>query len=388
MKFVIVAYLLWRLLLFLPLQYTHQNIAANPAGYTTIWKFTEKYAPVDNYLLYPWANLDGVHYLSLASEGYAKDGTNARFLPLYPAFIAFTARSLGGGEAFGSLYFFTSFFIANLFFVLSLLLLYKLLRIDYSEVIAKQTIVFLLIFPTSFFFASIYSESLFLFLTVLSFYMIRRRQTVLASVSGLLLSATRIVGISILPALLYEQYIEGVMTKDKKSLWQTLLPFAPLIFLVPLGLFFYMWFNFSQWHDPLHFLKAHAEIGTGRENMMVFPLQTVFRYLKILFTIPVQFAWWVALLELGSFLLAVLLLYAGYKQGIRRSYLIFSFFAILLPSLSGTFTGLPRYIIVAFPLYLAIALLRNRYLHIAYCIGASVLLFFLLAYFAAGFYIA
>lgn len=391
MKFIILAFLIWRILLFLPLFFANQALPPYAPGpnYTNLWKFIHPYSPVDNYLLYPWANFDGIHYLTIAGSGYAKDGTNSRFLPLYPLTVAFAANLFGGGRPLSAPYFFSAFFLANSFFLIGLILFYKLIRLDYSEDIARKSSIFLLLFPTSFFFGSLYSESLFLLLTLLAFYFARKKQWFYAGISGLLLTATRIVGISILPAMTYEYITQGKISLKKLPTKQAFLKVIPIV-LIPLGVIVFAWFNQMNWQDPLHFLKAHAEINNGRSasDIILFP-QTIYRYIKILISVPsAQFTWWIAFLELGMFFFVVMLLYIGYKKGVRKSYLLFALCCFLIPTLSGTFTSLPRYTAILFPIFLSLALLRNRYVQIVYAIASGALLFILLAFFSRGYYVA
>ena len=99
--------------------------------------------PVSSILLFPWANFDGVHYLNIAGNGYT---TNARFFPLFPLFAGFISRMMGAQKAFDQIYFLSSLILSNLFFVISLWVLYALVRKDYSKSIAWWTSIFLLLF--------------------------------------------------------------------------------------------------------------------------------------------------------------------------------------------------------------------------------------------------
>ena len=139
-----------------------------------------------------------------------------------------------------------------------------------------------------------------------------------------------------------------------------------------------------------YFLTAHANMGTERsaDSIILIP-QTLFRYAKILSTLPNSyFEWWIALLEVSTFFLVSVLLYIAWKKKIRTSYLIFSILAFLLPASSGTFTGLPRYSLVIFPIFIALALLKNRTIQILYVLISSILLFLLLMFFSKGYFIA
>ncbi len=377
MKKIISAFFVWRLLLFIPL-YIGSILIPYRTGYdyTNIWKFISPYFPISSPLLFPWANFDGVHYLSIAGNGYSND---LGFFPLYPLFIKFFAALLGNGEALGLPYFIAGFLIANFGFIFALWVFHKLILIDFPKKIAWQSIALLLVFPTSFFFASIYTESLFLLFTLLSFYFARKKNWLLAGIFGMLLSTTRLVGIAILPALIYE-YIKEEKKLSVKSL-SLLLP--------PLGLLSYVFYNFLQFGNPFLFIQAHETLNPTRTvSSVVFIPQTVFRYFKILATTYGSYEWWIALLEISSFLFAVSLLYIAYKKRVRLSYIIFSVLALLIPISSGTFSGLPRYVLILFPMFIGLALIKNTPTKILYAAISTILLFLLLLAFGRGYFVA
>ncbi|MBI4973580.1 hypothetical protein HZC27_03155 [Candidatus Roizmanbacteria bacterium] len=346
-------FLIWRVVLFLPLFFSH-------------------FIPIRTGFVYasPWANFDGIHYLDIATQGYT---TDARFMPLYPLIIKLLSYLIPSPFIMG-------FILSNIFFLMSLFVLGKLLELDFENKRITWTIIFLLLFPTSFFFGSVYSESLFLLLTLLSFYFARKKQWLPAGLFGALTSATRVVGIILLPALLVEYAI--LRKKTMKDLLS--------ILLAPFGLILYAAYNFVRWGNPLYFLQAQGELSNGRAvNSIILPPQLIYRYIKILFTVsPIQYDWWIALLEFGVFWFGIFLIYAMWKQKIRLSYFVFAILGMLIPMMSGTLTGFPRYILPLFPLFIVMSGVKNKVFQIVY-IGASIVLsFILLAFFARGYYIA
>ncbi|MEX2007302.1 MAG: hypothetical protein WD992_00845 [Candidatus Levyibacteriota bacterium] len=377
MKRILLTFLTWRLLLFIPVVLGSSLISYRIGyDYTNIWKFAEPYLPVSNPFLFPWANFDGVHYLSIAGYGYSND---QGFFPLYPLLIRFFATVFGGGETFGFAYFMSGFLIANIAFLLALFILNKLITLDFPKKIAWKSITFLLVFPTSFFFGSLYTESLFLLLALLSFYFARKKKWFLAGIFGMLLSATRLVGIAILPALIYE------FVKEEKKLRVKALS----LLLPPLGLLSYALYNFWQFGNSFLFIAAHENINPTRSvNSVILIPQTVFRYIKILATTLGQYEWWIALLEISSFIFAATLLYAAWKKKIRLSYIIFAVLCLLVPASSGTLSGFPRYTLIAFPIFISLALIKNMPVKIIYTAVSIVILFLLLAFFARGYFIA
>jgi Gpi18-like mannosyltransferase len=343
-KWIIVVFIIWRLVLFIP-PILGQALIQQRTGYT-----------YSN----PWANFDGIHYLNIAASGYL---TEARFFPLYPIIIRTISPIFG--------YFFSGFLISNISFLLALILLYKLIRLDYSAKIAQWAIIFLLVFPASFFFTAVYSESLFLFLVVLTFYLTRKRKWFFASLTGMFLTLTRPIGIIIFPVLLLEF-------------------FSIYLLLIPLAILSYAWFNLQKWGDALYFIRAQAELANSRvTNTIIFPPQTVFRYIKILLTVsPKIFEWWVAALELSVFIFGLVFLYILWKKKLRFSYFLLAVLGFFIPSSSGTFSGLPRYLIVLFPLFLGMAMIKNKVFKIFYMGVSAIILFLLLAFFSAGYFVA
>lgn len=377
-KSILLFFSVWRMFLFLPLALGFLFLPYRPSfEFTNIFSRINPYSPVNSFLLYPWANFDGVNYLSIAGNGYSLDG---RYFPLFPLLINLFSRLLGDTTAFGLTQFFTGLIFSNIAFFLALIFFYKLIRLDYSEGIAKWALIILLAFPTSFFFAGIYSEGLFLLLTVLAFYFARKEQWFLASLCGILLSATRSVGILILPALFIEYLIQ-----ERK------VPLSKIAYLlvIPAGLLSFAYFNLQKWGNALYFIQNQGTLDNGRStaSLILFP-QTIIRYFKIFATVPIsQYEWWIALLELGMFLGVSYLLFRAWQEKVRLSYLIFAYLAFLVPISSGTFTGLPRYAIILFPIYLTLAKLPNKvkYIYLGFSLS---LLFVLLMLFARGYYIA
>lgn len=202
----------------------------------------------------------------------------------------------------------------------------------------------------------------------------------LSVICATLLTATRFVGIAILPALLFE-FVKNEKLQIKKIL---------LFLIVPLGLVLYSLFNLYKWNNLLYFIQAQGELGNNRSvtQIVLFP-QTIFRYWKILTTVSVSsYDWIIALLELGSFIFAGLLLYFAWKKKIRTSYLIFAAVNFAITISTGTFSALPRYVLTIFPIFITLALIENRIFKFAYIIFSPILLFILLMLFSRGYFVA
>lgn len=375
-KKILIMFLAWRLFLFIPL-FLSEHFVKFREGFN--YTSPSYFSPISHFLLAPWANFDGVYYLIIAARGYTVD--NSGFFPLFPLIINAVSSIFGSVQAFDLRQYFIALILASVFLASALLFIHKLVRFDYDSNVAMLTILAVLVFPTSFFFASIYSESLFLLLTILSFYFARKKKWLFASVFGSLLTATRVVGIAIIPALIYE------FIKNEKNLFQKK---ALSLLLTPLGLLLYMYFNLKEWGNPLQFMSAQGNLANERsiDQIILFP-QTIYRYFNILTNVsPSIYEWWIALLELSAFIFASIMLLIAWKKKIRFSYILFSIVALLIPASTGTFTGMPRYVLILFPIFIALSLVKNKWIKYAYSVIGLILLAVLFALFSKGYYIA
>ncbi len=380
--FIALSFIIWRFLLFIPVFVAEKKLDYRPGyEYTSITdaRNSKDKSIADKLPLFPWANFDGLHYITIASNGYTN---NYGFFPLFPTLISPVSKIFGASENFDLAYFFSGFLISNSAFFLALLVFYKLLSIDYSDKQVKTSILALLFFPTSFFFGSIYSESLFLLLLLLSSYFARKKNWLLASYFGALLTLTRFVGICIFPVLIYEFYKSqnwSIKNFIKSGIWAT-----------PTGLIIYSIYNHLQEGDFLYFIKVQGNFLNNRSvDSFIFFGQTVYRYIKILFTTSSgQFEWWIALLEISSFIFIFVIFILAWKKRIRVSYIIFSVLAVSIPASSGTFSALPRYILVAFPLYIVLGLIINTKIRFFYFIFSGIILSILTFFFSKGYFIS
>lgn len=339
---ILLIFLIWRVILviislfatnFVPLGYKDRFLGGGPKNFAVAPHF------------FSWANFDGEHYLSIAIFGYKN--LEQAFFPIYPMLISFLARpdpynllpSLINSVLIGLL-------ISNISFVLALIFLFELLRIDFSKKIAYLTIILMLIFPTSFYFGSVYNESLFLFLSVLSFCCARKNRWFAAGLLGAVASATRIFGILLLPVLLIEAWKQKV--KFSQMFW---------IFLVPLGLGVYMWYLYTTLGDPFAFYSFQKLVGEQHQPGITTLPQVYFRYIKMLATTNMQNPiFQTIVLEFFVGLAFFILPIYGYLKKIRLSYLVFAMLAFLTPTIQGSFSSTPRYVIILFPSFLAAAL--------------------------------
>mgnify|MGYP001591668710 FL=1 len=293
-----------------------------------------------SYLANIWANFAGGNFLDLARLGHGlplKSSTYV-FFPLFPAAINILTTVIPNYLASGLV-------LVHVSLVLALYYLSRLVRLDYKKNIAQNTLLLLLLFPTAFFFGSVYTESFFLLLVVLSFYLVRKKQFLLACLTGLFASATSFAGIFLWPALIWEIW----QSRDRTSLIWLLLP--------PLGLLTYMKFLVTKTGDAFYFLKVTPDFGPNLViNKLILLHQVFFRYGKML--VASQWAnplFFTIVLEFTVGILFLILTILAFKK-LRHSYAIFTLLSYLIPTFTGTFTGLPRYALTIFPAFILLSL--------------------------------
>jgi hypothetical protein len=140
-----------------------------------------------------WARWDSDFFLRIAQNGY--DGASAAFHPLYPALVAVLGRVLLGHYLLAGL-------IVSLACCLgSFLLLYRLAEERLGPAGGQRSVLYLAVFPMSLFLQAVYSESLFLLLVLAAFAFAERNRFASAGVLAGLAILTRAAGIALLPAL-------------------------------------------------------------------------------------------------------------------------------------------------------------------------------------------
>ncbi len=321
-------------------------------------------------LLAPALRWDAAHYLRIAAYGYTS-GPETAFFPLYPLLMA------SGGPGVGSLAFGLGLSLGAA--LGGLLLLHRLVRIDFGPRVAAATISIVAWFPGSLALSGVYTESLFLLLSVGSVYFARSGGWARAGMLGALAAATRSAGILLVVPLLLvygwgpradreEGSPDAVARRsgrryrlDRSVLW---------IALVPLGLIAYSLYLNHIRGEPLGFVGAQ-----GGWDRVVAPLAGI------------PMAAWKALQGLTGFLpgvgpdsplapsgplvglrntallgfllLALWLLRESWRR-LPAAYTAYAAVALALPlsapAADEPLESLPRFMVVIFPLWIALAL--------------------------------
>lgn len=388
-KKILFAFLTWRTALFLV---AFLSIYLLPVFGAT-FPYADRVLEITHlpYWIWGFGNFDGVHYLRIAQDGYTALYYPA-FFPVFPMLINIFSSILPKNLLLDTsfyvdpAFFYSGLILANSFFLVALYFLYKLFRIDYSSKISWLALMLLIVFPTSFYFGSVYTESLFLLLSILVLYESRKRNFLLAGIFCAIASATRIVGVLLAPVILIELYLavknKEIGIKSNKFVFSIL---GLVVSVMGLGLYmFYLWRNF---HDPLYFVSAQPYFGAQRSSTIILLPQVIYRYIKIFLSIPVlSLQFFNSTLEFVLTLAPITLLIVYFKK-IRFSYWVFMAGTLVVPTLSGSFSSMPRYVLAAFPLLPVLAIGLGRYKKLAMILSV-ILGIILLSLFIRGYWVA
>jgi hypothetical protein len=286
-----------------------------------------------------WARWDSVFFVRIAEHGY--DSTSAAFYPLYPALVGTLGRIFGGHYVLAGV-------VISLAATLgAFLLLHRLAEERLGLDGADRTVLYLAVFPMSLFLQAVYSEALYLLLVLAAFVTAERGRFKLAGVLTGLAILTRFTGIALLPALALLAWRQ----RDRLRALAGLALALPVAALYPLFLWqqdrgpWAFWHAQDEWHRHIswggpfggiwealtHWTPSQAgpqhAIAVNAEGLVAL----------VLFLVLTIVAW----RRFG----AVYGLFAAASLAIPLSY----------PSSRWPLLSLPRFGLVIFPLFLALA---------------------------------
>ncbi len=313
------------------------------------------------------SNFDGIFYIRIALKGYSQ--YEQAYFPLYPLLIRFITPLTGNNPIIAGV------LISHLAFFLAFFVLYrclKLERIPHKHI--WWTLCFLLFYPTSFFFGVMYTESLFLLLFTSTLFFLKRKAYILAFVFGYFTALTRVTGIFLLIPIIAFFVIEV------KRMKQWVIKEIYLLAAPVLGLLTYCWYLWKTTGDPIYFFHAQEYFGAHRSTNFVFIPQVIYRYIKIFLTAKMNFQYFVAAVELLFFVSVACILLLDLRQMIKKKKFnafrlglyLFSWVNLLVPTLTGTLTAIPRYSMMSLSIFLFLGEMKNAR------IKTAVLIFFIL----------
>jgi len=324
----------------------------------------------------PWMNFDGQNYLRIVKFGYESDKTLTAFYPIYPLAIKILSlNSFFNPIIIGLLISYFSSFLACLVF-------YQLTKNEYSEKIAFRSLFLLLIFPSSFYLFAYYTEGLFLLFSVLVFWFIRKKNILLATIFASAATATRIVGLALIPVLIFEAY--RIYKKQGRFPW--------IITIAPAGLLAYMLYTFLKFGNPFLMIISQTDSRFARYIGFVSPVKIFIEWPQKILAGPSQvydslFVYPVIILEFVFAVFAIVILFLA-KKKLGFGYFLYNLFGVLIIFFSGSLSSNMRYQLVLFPTFIYLAQSLSGKFYLAWSIISLIVLIFASSLFLRNYWIA
>ncbi len=203
------------------------------------------------------ARWDTDFYHQIATTGYRWDRSvflhqNVVFFPLYPLLMRWGGAVLGGHPLLAGT------IISLAAFSGAIALLYRLAALELGEEKAWPVILLASTYPYAVFYSAVYTESLFLFLTVAAFYAMRRGHLLPAALAGVAAGLTRPNGFWLALPLLWM-----AAPPPAGSWWRRKWRVAPVLAaLAPLaGVVIFSAYLYLQFGDALAWMHGQAAWG-------------------------------------------------------------------------------------------------------------------------------
>jgi hypothetical protein len=302
-----------------------------------------------------FARYDAGWYFGIARYGYefVEGGrSNLAFMPVYPVLMRYVALAMGGGS---DKVYLAGILISWVSYVAAMVVLYRLARLAVPRVTAERAVVLASVFPFAFFYGVVYAEALYLLLALTAFYGFATGRWWMGGLAGALVTATRVNGILILPALALLVWSRA--SRDRATLVKAGVALA----LVPLGLALYSLYvwslsgSFLEWMYAIKRWNYHPG-GAPWDSLVTVvtalvtrpydyltrdpmgPFDTLNGSQALIFALAIPFVW----------------------RRLGAAYGVFMLANLWLPLSSGSLEGLGRYCAVLFPFFIWLAGTRSR----------------------------
>ncbi len=310
-----------------------------------------------------FATWDGAHYLLISEIGYERGSPSCAFYPLWPYLIRGFAW-LTIHDHFG-----TGLILANALSIAAFLLFHYFVEAHHGQRTADASLALLVAYPAALYFSLIYTESLFLFLSIVFFLFLFRDQFFRAAVVGFFLPLTKAVGLFCLFPLLYYAW------HKRKS------PNTYLAFYGPaLGYGCYFFTMYCATGNAFEGFQAQEFFPNQPSIAHIFDLPS---FLLALFRPLSLHGMQDSAIDRGLFLLLIGSLYRIYR--LNPVYFVYACLVGVIPALSSWFLSYTRNLMMCFPLFILYGTIlagpeRRPWLWAVLTLMAAVQVWFLLRY--------
>ncbi len=302
---------------------------------------------------------DAPRYIFMAENGYVRQAeyvNNIVFYPLYPLLTGILGRILGGRTALAGM------ILSQVCYGLACIFLMKLAKKDCAH--PGFVMLSFWLYPFGFFCLGVFTEGLFLLLTILGFYFIRQRRWLMAGATAFLCTLTRTQGILLLLPGVYEAWLAA-----KESGWNK----RSLAVLSPIPAFcIYLLINKAVCGD--FFAYQYYESIEPWWQTPQWLGATIAQQLDMAIGNP-GIAKWIYWPQLFLYFIAAALLFAGLRRKLKTSYVLYGTAYLGMCYTASWLISGGRYMLGCIPLYFCVGQLNSRALRMGILVAEF--LFFL-----------
>ena len=296
---------------------------------------------------------DSPRYIFIAENGYVRSGdqvNNIVFYPLYPFLMGLLGRLLGGRTALAGM------LISQVCYGSSAVVLTKLAKKECAH--PGAALAGYLLYPFGFFCQGVFTEGLFLLLTVSGLYLIRQKRWLAAGAVGFLTALTRTQGMLLLLPGVYCAWLD--CREQRRWDWRYLALAGPAagfgIYLcvnkaVCGGFFAYQYYeSIAPWWQTPQWLGR--TLAQQYSMAMQYP----------------DLAKWIYWPQMELYFIAAALLFLGFYRRLDTPWLLYGTAYLGMSYTAAWLISGGRYMLGCLPLYLCLGRIKNsaaRYLVLA-----------------------
>ena len=287
---------------------------------------------------------DGPHYLFIAENGYVSDGNNVNnivFYPLYPLLTRLLSILLGGRTALAGM------ILSQVCYGLSAVVMAKLAERTCDH--PGYAMASYMLYPFGFFCLGVFTEGLFLLLSLLGLYLIRERKWLWAGLVSFLCALCRTQGVLLLLPGIYmvwRQYREEGRKWKYLSVLGSVLGFFVYLCInkIVCGEFFaYQYYeSIAPWWQTPQWLGATIaqQWAMGLEHP--------------------DLANWIYWPQLFLYFIAAALLLAGWRSRLDMPYILYGTAYLGMCYTASRLISGCRYMLGCVPVFLCVGQIKNR----------------------------
>jgi hypothetical protein len=287
---------------------------------------------------------DGRWYLEIVRGGYPDNipdnityeqlEARAAFFPVYPWLVRVVDFVLPGGDTLAAL--FTNFVLG----AVSVVLVGLLARRLFSVAVAARSMTLYAVFPGSFVLSFAYAEATFIVLAALCLLFLVEERWLLAGLAAAVGTGTRPNGVALIAACA----VAAVLAIRRRRDWMALVP----VVLAPLGFIGFQLYIDAQTGERGAWFRVQREAWSEGTSFGATAVANTFGFVTNPLSSPAD-----ALTAL-SLLAMVAMLWCLWKRHLPLPLVAFVAVVIALMLIPETVTARPRFLLTAFPLFIAV----------------------------------